>query len=94
MKPDPITLISSAAGALSLGTLGAFLLYVSPITIIAMLAILTALIMVFGLGVLWGRQWRHHAGFVARLSSQRSAKKPTDSGSPSRLPAHGVSEFL
>ena len=56
MKLDPITLISSLAGALSLGALGAFFLYVSPLTIIYGVATLIAILLMFALGLMWGME--------------------------------------
>jgi hypothetical protein len=54
MKLDPITLISSLAGALCLGALGAFFLFVSPLTIIFGVATLIAILLMFALGLMWG----------------------------------------
>jgi hypothetical protein len=56
MKLDPITVISSFAGVLSLGAVGAFFLYVSPITILSVVATLTAILIMFALGVVWGME--------------------------------------
>jgi uncharacterized membrane protein (DUF4010 family) len=56
MKLDPITLISSLAAALCLGALGAFFLYVSPLTIIYGVATLIAILVMFALGLMWGME--------------------------------------
>jgi hypothetical protein len=56
MKLDPTALISLLAGILPVGAVTAFFLYVSPLTILAVVAILMAVMLMFSVGVMWGRQ--------------------------------------
>jgi hypothetical protein len=70
MKPDPITLIFLVAGVLMVGAVGAFFLYVSPLTIIYVVITLLAILLMFGLGVVWGRE------------AVMSEKTETDTGIP------------
>ena len=56
MKLHPITFISLVAGALTVGAVGAFFLYVSPLTIIYVVITLLAIFLMFGLGVVWGQE--------------------------------------
>ena len=70
MKLDPITLISLITGALTVGTVGAFFLFVSPLSIIYAVITLLAIFLMFGLGVVWGRE----AHFES--SSQDLPEKP------------------
>ena len=52
MKFDLSKVIPIVAGAVPLGSLGAFFLYVSPVTILYVAALLTAMALVFALRVL------------------------------------------
>jgi hypothetical protein len=84
MKLDPIAIVALIAGAIPVGAVGAFFLYVSPLTILCVAAAMIAMLLLAGVKIVWGRRLR------------RSLRKPAQQPIilPSRLPSPPVSEFL
>jgi hypothetical protein len=88
MKFDPFKLIPIMAGAILLGSVGAFFLYVSPLTILCVATLLMAMVLVFALGILpalarlsddsrWEGQSRLPA--IAAPPSPRTSMNPSSS---------------
>jgi hypothetical protein len=58
MRLDPIAIVALIVGAIPVGAVGAFFLYVSPLTILCVAAALIALLLLEGLRIVWGRHLR------------------------------------
>jgi hypothetical protein len=73
MKLDPIAIVTLIAGAIPVGAVGAFFLYVSPLIILSVAAAMIAILLLAGVEIVWGRHLR------------RSLRKPAPQ--PIMLPA-------
>jgi hypothetical protein len=84
MRLDPLAIVSLIAGAIPVGAVGAFFLYISPLTILLVATALIALLLLVGLKIAWGRRLR------------RSIRKPAPQVIvvPARVPVRAASEFL
>ena len=84
MRLDPLAIVSLIAGAIPVGAVGAFFLYISPLTILCVAAALIAMLILGGVKIVWGRRLR------------RSLRKPAPQPIivPGRLPSRPASEFL
>jgi O-antigen/teichoic acid export membrane protein len=84
MRLDPLAIVTLIAGAIPVGAVGAFFLYISPLTILFVAAALIAMLILVGVKIIWGRRLR------------RSLRKPGPQliTLPSRLPSPPVSDFL
>jgi hypothetical protein len=84
MRLDPLAIVSLIAAAIPMGAVGAFFLYISPLTILCVAAALIAMLILGGVKIVWGRRLR------------RSLRKPAPQVIvvPARIPARAASEFL
>jgi hypothetical protein len=70
MKLDPIALLTLIAGAIPVGAVGAFFLYVSPLIILSVAAGVIAILLLAGVKIVWGRHLRR--------SLRRTAPQPIE----------------
>lgn len=84
MRLDPLAVVSLIAGAIPVGAVGAFFLYISPLTILFVATALIAMLILTGVKIVWGRRLR------------RSLRKPAPQMIvvPGRIPPRPASEFL
>jgi hypothetical protein len=72
MRLDFVVSLLILMAVLFIGTLGAFFLYVSSMTLFLVVAILVSLALMFALGLLTGSRWRKLSLFTHRATPIRS----------------------
>jgi uncharacterized membrane protein YedE/YeeE len=66
MRLDFVVSLFLLLAVLFIGTLGAFFLYVSSMTLFSVVAILVGLALMFALGLMTGTRWRRLSPFTHR----------------------------
>jgi hypothetical protein len=72
MRLDFVVSLFVLLAVFFIGTLGAFFLYVSSMTLFSVLAIMIGLALMFALGLLTGSRWRKLSPFAHRATPIRS----------------------